>query len=479
MKYKPLTAVWEVTMGCNMRCGHCGSSCEKPLPDELNTHEALALVDQIAGLELKWITLSGGEPLMRKDLPLIIERFVSRGVAVNIISNGWFIDADMAQSLKNSGVSTVAISVDGTKKIHDSIRKSGSFQRIEKAVTHLKHAGVTVGAVTTISKKNMPILPALRQTLIDMGVDIWQVQLGQPMGNFKESPDWLIAPEQVLDIIDFCSETAMAGEIKIFPADCIGYYTEKEAIIRRHSGIGSSASMWAGCNAGIRNFGILHNGDILGCTSMRERSFIEGNIKEQALDYIWSKPEAFAWNRKATTANLQGDCAICIYANKCLGGCSNTRLTMNGDIHSENLYCAYNVSLKKLKEQLLQENDIKWLIAQAEECLANDAFQTAAFLADRALTLCQSEKNTLAIKGFSEFMCGNYVLCEDANRAALALDPNDTYAMKGLGLALHKQGDSISGLAYLEQAAKMTDYADTDILKDLEFVQREMIKKSP
>jgi len=474
MEHRPLTAVWEVTMGCNMRCGHCGSSCEDRLPGELNTQEALSLADQIADLGLKWITLSGGEPLLRADLPLLIEQFVSRSVVVNIISNGWFIDAHMAQTLKTSGVSTVAISIDGTENVHDSIRKPGSFQRIREAVAHLKHAGVTVGAVTTISRKNIAILPELRRILIHMGVDLWQVQLGQPMGNFKESPDWVISPEQVPDIIDFCSETAMDGEIKIFPADCIGYYTEQEMMIRQYAGIGGPASIWSGCNAGTRNFGILHNGDILGCTSIREKSFIEGNIREQPLSHIWSNPTGFTWCRNASKAQLQGDCAICIYASKCLGGCSNTRLTMNGDMYSENQYCAYNVALKSLRERLLQETDAQWLMAQAEYSLANNEFQTAAFFTDRVLMLDPDEKKALAIKGFAEFMCGNYTLCENANRVALELDPDDAYAMKGLGLALHKQGNSAQGLEYLEKAANITNYADPDVINDLEFVRREI-----
>jgi len=461
-----------------MRCGHCGSSCEERLPGELTTHEALSLVDQIADLGLKWITLSGGEPLIRADLPLLIEKFVSRSVAVNIISNGWFIDADMAQTLKASGVSTVAISIDGTKKVHDSIRKPGSFQRIREAVAHLKHADVTVGAVTTLSKQNIALLPKLRRILVDMGVDLWQVQLGQPMGNFKESPSWVLGPEQVPDIIDFCIETAMAGEIKIFPADCIGYYSEKETLIRQYAGIGGPASIWSGCNAGMRNFGILHNGDILGCTSIREKAFIEGNIREKTLSQIWSNPEGFVWYRNSSKAQLSGDCAICIYGSKCLGGCSNTRLTMNGDIYSENQYCAYNITLKRLRECLLQETDVQWLVAQAEQSLANHEFQTAAFLTDRALMIQPDAKRALAIKGFAEFMCGNYALCEHVNRTVLELDPDDTYAIKGLGLALHKQGDSVGGLELLEKAASMTNYADADVMHDLEFVRREIEKAS-
>ena len=94
---------------------------------------------------------------------------------------------------------------------------------------------------------------------------------------------------------------------------------------------------------------------------------------------------------------------------------------MHGDIHSENQYCVYNVSSKRLREQLLEETDVEWLLAQAQDSLVNHGFQTSAFFADRVLALHPDEKKALAIKGFAEFMCGNYGLCEEANRSVLAL----------------------------------------------------------
>ena len=67
-------------MGCNMRCGHCGSSCAKPLEDELTGEEALGLCEQLADLGLKWVTLSGGEPTTRKDLPDIPKELALFGI---------------------------------------------------------------------------------------------------------------------------------------------------------------------------------------------------------------------------------------------------------------------------------------------------------------------------------------------------------------------------------------------------------------
>jgi radical SAM protein with 4Fe4S-binding SPASM domain len=294
------------------------------------------------------------------------------------------------------------------------------------------------------------------------------------MGNLKDRPDWVVSPEQVNDIIDFCYETALQGEIKVFPADCVGYYTDKEIKVRQISYRTGGVPMWEGCNAGVRGFGILHNGDILGCTSIRDDKYIEGNIKDSRLRDIWDNPDGFAWRRNMAKKDLSGDCAICIYGSKCLGGCPNTRLTMNGDIYSENLYCSYNYALKRLRKSIESKTDVNALLEAAKRNLKKSDFQTAALLAGRASVLQPGNSEALEIKGFAEFMCGNYAESEEANRNALEIEPGNTYAMKGLGLALHRQGKSQEGLSLLEEAAKLTGYSDRDILEDLAVVKREM-----
>ncbi len=477
MKYQPLTCVWEVTMGCNMRCGHCGSSCTEPLPDELNTEEALDLIDQLKQIGLKWITLSGGEPLTRKDLPLLVKRLSQHSIIVNMITNGWLMNEKIAKTLKENGISTVAISIDGTEEIHDSIRRKGSFARAANAFSMLRSLGITVGAVTTVSQKNIHILPELRDQLIQMGVNSWQLQIGLPMGNFVKQPDWLIEPEQVDSLIDFCYETSLQDKIKIFPADCIGYYTKKEIIVRQRTYKTDHTPLWDGCNAGIRGFGILQNGDILGCTSIRSPEFIEGNIRQRKLSEIWEDPTKFTWRRSLKKNELKGECADCTYGSKCLGGCPNTRLTTKGSIYSENNYCSYNIALKKLKKDLESKSNQEELFETALRKLKENSFQEAALIINRYLELQANNPDALKLQGFAEFMCGNYGLSERANRKVLEMFPEDTYAMKGLGLALHKQGKSREGIEFVERAAGITNYSDQDILHDLSVIRNELASK--
>lgn len=457
MKYQPITCVWEVTMGCNMHCGHCGSSCAKPLDGELTTEEALDLCDQIAKLGLKWVTLSGGEPLTRPDTPELVKRLSSQGVSVNIITNGWLLDKAMAERLKDNGIATVAISIDGTREIHNDIRKEEAFEHAEQSFRNLKELGIRTGAVTTITNRNIQILGELKEELIRMGVKTWQVQLGLPMGNLKDRPDWVLSPEKVQDIIDFCYETAKEGRIKIYPADCLGYYTKKELEIKKISYETDMVSLWDGCNAGIRGFGILHDGRILGCTSIRNEEFIEKeSVRERSLRDIWENGKCFEWRRNFKKEELKGDCKTCIYGSKCLGGCPNTRLTMNGDIHSENQYCAYNLKLKEMKAKQQEITESKGLFEKADGLIKLGIYQEAAIVLSRLLELEPEHEKALVAKAYAEYMCGNYEICKEDNAKALALNEENADALSGYAIALFKLGDVQDGIKNMKKAVALS-----------------------
>ena len=450
---KPVTCVWEVTMGCNMRCGHCGSSCAEPLKDELTSEEALGLCEQLADLGLKWVTLSGGEPTTRKDLPELVRRLTQLGVSVNIITNGWLLNPELVQKLKESGVATVAISIDGTGEIHDQIRRPGAFAHAEQAFTALRKAEVTAGAVTTLTKVNLPVLRELKEELIRIGADSWQVQLGLPMGNLKERTDWVLDPEQIQEVIDFCYETAREGRIKIFPADCIGYYSKKEMETRRISFGADHASPWSGCSAGLYSFGILHNGEILGCTSIRDREFIEGSIRERPLREIWESENAFRWSRELAKEKLSGQCRNCAYGSRCLGGCPNTRLTMDGSIYGENQYCAYNLAMLKMKNRYELEIDQKKLFETGDELVRAGYYQEGSIALSRLLELSPESVEARLIRAYAEYHCGNYEKCLEDNERVLDSEPENLDALDGSATALFAMGEWERAINRMKQAA--------------------------
>lgn len=343
----PVTCVWETTLKCNMNCGHCGSSCGNiSSDDELSTSEAFSFIDMCKKMGLKWISLSGGEPFIRPDLVKLLEYLNISQIPVNVISNGWLIYKEILDEIKSNNISNlrIMISVDGPKFIHDSIRCSGSFDRIENSFGLLNEYDIMTGCVTTVTKKNLNFLEDIRKFLVKMKVECWQFQLGLPMGNLQK--DSIISPNDLNYLINYFYEISGKDGIYVFPADCIGYYNEKiNKIIKESYGIKYNVD-WAGCHAGIRSFGLLSNGDVVGCTSIRDKRYIEGNIRNRSLKSIWEDPNSFAWRRKFSYNDLKGDCKKCLHLKQCFGGCFNTRFTMNGCFDSENLYCTRNILLK-------------------------------------------------------------------------------------------------------------------------------------
>ncbi|PRX18139.1 radical SAM protein with 4Fe4S-binding SPASM domain [Orenia metallireducens] len=468
MKYNPIASVWEITMGCNMRCKHCGSSCEEALEGELTTEEALDLCDQLGELGLKWITLSGGEPTTRKDWHLIAKRLRENNVIPNIITNGWLLNEEILDKVVEAGIGTIAISIDGLEETHDFIRKEGSFQRSMSAFDLMKEKGVYSAAITTINKDNIDQLNDLKELFIEKGIKRWQVQVGLPMGNFKENKDMVIDPEQVDEIIDFAYDVSKEGRIIIDLADCLGYYNFKEIEVRKKSAATEgSTGIWQGCTAGKYSFGILHNGDILGCTSIRDKEFIEGNIRDQSLREIWEDENNFKWNREMKKEKLDGLCKICHFGERCLGGCPNTRLVMEGDVHGENKYCSYNIAIQKGREKIDKVSDFEELAVKGRILAEKENFQLAEILVSKALDIKGNDLELMKLYGYISFMLGNYTDSKEVNEKVLAQQSEDVYANKGMGLSLAKLGKLEEGIRFLRKSIELTDESYMDPYYDL------------
>lgn len=474
MDYSPVTAVWEITMGCNMRCDHCGSSCAEPLPDELTTGEALALCDDLKAVGLKWITLSGGEPLTRRDWPEIAGRLTRNGIKPNIITNGWLVNDEMVKTAQKNGVETISISLDGNRKTHDSIRKKGAFDKVINAFNILHKHNHVSASNTTVTKHNLHQLDEIKEILLANHVDLWQIQIGLPMGNMAKDRESIVDPSVIEYLIDYSHQTTLEGRIKVFPADCLGYYTEKESVVRQISMNSPTAVLWQGCNAGKRSFGILHNGDILGCTSIRDASMIEGNIKERSLPEIWNDPDAFGWSRGLRKADLAGLCGECAYGDTCLGGCPNTRLTLNGSIHAENQYCVYHTSMEATRKKLATYSDAQQLLETAWGYVNQQKWQVAALTLKRLLEVEPERVDALELIGFVSYQLNNFTQAKEANEKVLQVQPENPYALKGLGLSLHKLNQSEEGVACLIKATRFSTPQNMDAFYDLSVVYSEL-----
>src|SRR6202046_1225513 len=135
----PICLTWELTYACNLACTHCLSSSGRRDPNELTTEEAKALIDEIAAMQIFYINIGGGEPMMRRDFFELIEHAVEQHVGVKFSTNGTRVDDAAAARLAGIDYLDIQISIDGVDATtSDAIRGAGSYARARRAMDHLK-----------------------------------------------------------------------------------------------------------------------------------------------------------------------------------------------------------------------------------------------------------------------------------------------------------------------------------------------------
>ena len=162
-KDKKPVVVWNVTQRCNLRCVHCyAHSKDMEYKNELTTEEGKALIDDLAEFGSPVILFSGGEPLMRKDLPELVSYARSKGIRAVISTNGTMITEEMAKKLKDIGLSYVGISLDGMRETNDKFRGiEGSFDKALQGLHNCQKEGIKVGLRFTINRHNVHDIPAI------------------------------------------------------------------------------------------------------------------------------------------------------------------------------------------------------------------------------------------------------------------------------------------------------------------------------
>ncbi len=357
MQYRPEFCVWETTLACNLACRHCGSSAGKARAHELDIREALGLLAALADLGTREITFSGGELFVRPDWARLLARARELGLASLIVSNGLAVTRHVADELARQDVGSVSLSVDGDVRVHDWLRplnslvpsersapesseRASSHEQIHWAMQNLKLAGVTVSAITQVSKVNFADLPAIYDFLVAHGADAWQIQMTNPMGRSVRADGAprvpVLEPEDLPSLYAFIRRVQDEGKIRCLAADCIGYYRYDEPLLRTVER--PHDNFWQGCQAGLRVIGITSDGGVKGCLSMPD-TYLEGNIRERPLSEIWNDENAFAYNRRFTVDSLTGGCSGCAFGKLCRAGCHSFAATaQNGDI-SRYDYC--------------------------------------------------------------------------------------------------------------------------------------------
>jgi radical SAM protein with 4Fe4S-binding SPASM domain len=324
----PFRITWDITTRCNLLCRHC-YNVSNPQAESISSSHKLLIAEKLSESEVFFVSLSGGEPLMEPEIWNIIKIFKDKGRLIQLISNGTLITERIAQKIKDSGVDSVQISLDGLKESHEYQRGvEGCFEKTVHGITHLSKKDIPVIVNTLISQKNCYEIPALLDFLVDIGVHAFRTSRLIMMGRGETLEGEVLTPEQTRTFIHYILEQRKKyeGKIQVHPDECMSFVGEK---------ISKYGLSWFGCPAGRTECAVDSKGDVYPCVFLIYDEFCMGNLLESDFDDIWhsQKFEAFR------TLERKCDCDI---ADFCKGGCPAAAYGKYGDITRKDPYCWRN-----------------------------------------------------------------------------------------------------------------------------------------
>ena len=326
----PFTLGWELTLACNLRCKHCGSDAGLARKNELTTDEAINLCDQFPALLVQEVDFTGGEPLLRNDWSDIARRLRDHNITTGIVTNGTILDPKTVNKIKETGISHVAVSLDGLEQTHDFIRgKQGLFRETLQGIKNLIKARVPTTILTTVTELNVDELPILFKMLVDIRIARWRPQPLIASGRVDKNEELLIKEETFLKLIHFFQnwgERAIKADLELLRADGLGYYFESDI----------SRGPWYGCPAGLVSVGITSDGKIKGCLSLQD-NFIEGDLRQNSLWDIWFGENSFPYTRSFSKDRSGTNCTGCDKEEQCRGGCTAMSYGYTNMLHNDPL----------------------------------------------------------------------------------------------------------------------------------------------
>jgi 12,18-didecarboxysiroheme deacetylase len=342
--------VWNATRRCNLKCVHCyAHATDQTYSGELTTGEGKALVDDLARFGVPVLLFSGGEPLVRKDLPELAAYAVGKGLRAVISTNGTLIDSGTARTLKDIGLSYVGISLDGMEEINDRFRGvKGAFKSALKGIENCQAAGIKVGLRFTINKFNVGEIPAIFDLLEEMDIPrvcfYHLVYAGRGSKLVEQDLPHEETRRAVDLIIDRTRELHAQGKPKeVLTVDnhSDGPYVYLRLLKenpKRAAEVLELLQMNEGNNSG-RGIGCISwDGEVHADQFWRHYSF--GNIRKRPFSEIWSDTsEPLMGRLKEKKKYVKGRCAPCRWLDICGGNFRVRAEAVTGDVWAPDPAC--------------------------------------------------------------------------------------------------------------------------------------------
>jgi mycofactocin radical SAM maturase len=308
----PICLTWELTYACNLQCVHCLSSSGRRDPRELTTPEAKRVIDELRDLQVFYINIGGGEPMVRRDFFELVEYAVDprsggNGIGVKFSTNGTYIDAAVARRLASIDYLDIQISIDGVDEpTNDALRGAGSYAKARTAMDHLATAGFGPFKISVVvTRHNVDQLDSLKALADSYGAQLRITRLrpsGRGADTWADLHPTNSQQRQIYEWLLAKGDTVLTGD-SFFHLNALG-----EPL--------PGLNM---CGAGRVVCLIDPVGDVYACPFVIHDQFRAGSVRDPGgFAHVWKHSDLFRELRQPQSA---GACASCGSYDACQGGC--------------------------------------------------------------------------------------------------------------------------------------------------------------
>ncbi|HOS44634.1 MAG TPA: 12,18-didecarboxysiroheme deacetylase [Armatimonadota bacterium] len=346
---KPVV-VWNVGQRCNLRCVHCyAHSRDLEYTGELTHEEGRRLLDDLAAFGAPVMLFSGGEPLMRPDILALIRHARERGMRAVISTNGTLITAELAEKLKEFGLSYVGISLDGLEETNDHFRgMKGAFRMALEGIRNCQAAGIKVGLRFTMNRRNVQdlhgIFDLLHAERIPRICFYHLVYAGRGTKLVKDAltgAESRAAVDLIMDRTAQLHRDGFPAEVLTVDNHCDGPYLYLRLLRENPARAGEALCllrMNGGNSSGIGIGCVSWDGEVYADQFWRHYSL--GNVRRRPFSAIWQdRSDPVLDGLKDRKKKLHGRCAACQYLDICNGNFRVRAEAVTGDIWAPDPAC--------------------------------------------------------------------------------------------------------------------------------------------
>jgi len=333
--YVPHVVAWNLTKRCNLECAHCyiAAGPHENATAELDTAACLDIVDQLLAVNpTPLLILSGGEPLLRRDLTEIAQYASGKGATVVVGTNGTLLTDERIAALTGAGVSGIAVSVDSLRPAyHDNFRHGrGALADVQAALARLTAARLDFIIQTAVTKGNRPELERLVAWSADQGAVSFNCYFLVATGRGAALSD--LTPTDYEAVLGDLArwERTYRGRMLV-RAKCAPHFmrhvhqTDPESPVLNYK---------TRCPCGTQYCRITQDGKLTPCPYLPE---VAGDLRAQSFAELWRSSPLFRQLREGV---LGGKCGVCEYRALC-GGCRARAFALEGDVLAADPSCLY------------------------------------------------------------------------------------------------------------------------------------------